>query len=220
MNFNDEKQKFIDYAKSKLSKFISNNKINIEEVNKLLNNALDKIKAIPEVEGTLSYIKTFVCMIRDYIKKEYTDLSMQSIVIMLFAIFYVLNPIDLIPGFILIFGKLDDVIVITFCLKLIEDDVEKYKQWQLEKMKSEVDEMDKIIEEDMKACENEAEAIIECEYESDYMDGIDSLSDYWNDYHRDDGDFDDDYDETSEYEDRAYEDYLEDINYYDESDYY
>jgi uncharacterized membrane protein YkvA (DUF1232 family) len=41
----------------------------------------------------------------------------------------VLNPADLFPDFILGVGYLDDAAVIAFCLKLVEQDLEKYKQW-------------------------------------------------------------------------------------------
>jgi uncharacterized membrane protein YkvA (DUF1232 family) len=45
-----------------------------------------------------------------------------------FALLYILNPIDIIPDVIPIFGYLDDVMVFGFCLDFVEADLEKYGQ--------------------------------------------------------------------------------------------
>ena len=46
------------------------------------------------------------------------------------ALLYVLNPADVIPDVIIGVGYLDDATVVAFCLKLIERELERYKQWK------------------------------------------------------------------------------------------
>ena len=48
------------------------------------------------------------------------------------GLLYVLNPIDIIPDFIPFIGRIDDALVLKFCLKLIEKDLSKYKKWKNE----------------------------------------------------------------------------------------
>jgi uncharacterized membrane protein YkvA (DUF1232 family) len=46
------------------------------------------------------------------------------------AILYFLNPLDLIPDFIIGTGLLDDASVIAFALNIIRKDVDEFKKWE------------------------------------------------------------------------------------------
>ncbi|MBR3689885.1 MAG: DUF1232 domain-containing protein, partial [Eggerthellaceae bacterium] len=65
-----------------------------------------------------------------YVKKEYTDIPIGSIVAVLAAILYTASTIDLIPDFIPIAGYLDDAAVIAACLSVVSSDVEEYRAWR------------------------------------------------------------------------------------------
>ena len=70
-------------------------------------------------------------LVESYIKREYTDIPLTSIISILAALIYVVSPIDLIPDFIPVAGYLDDVAVVTLVLSLgVGHDLEKYKSWQ------------------------------------------------------------------------------------------
>lgn len=89
-----------------------------------------KLKVIPLAGSTLVMIPTLVQMVKSYVKKEYTSIPVSSIIAIISALLYWLAPIDVIPDTIPGIGYIDDTSVIGFCLKLINNDLKKYKEWQ------------------------------------------------------------------------------------------
>ncbi len=75
-------------------------------------------------------IKTFINLVKDYAKKEYTQIPYKSIVAIVAAIIYFVNPGDIIPDVIPGFGHIDDFTVITLCYKIIDLDIKAYKEWK------------------------------------------------------------------------------------------
>lgn len=66
-------------------------------------------------------------LIRDYLKGSYRDVSRVTIASIVVTLFYmVLSPIGYIP----LIGQIDDVIAIFICLKVIQKDLIKYKQFK------------------------------------------------------------------------------------------
>lgn len=112
-----------------------------EEARKLLND-YDKIESflqrlenkflkIPIVGDKLSDIPIMISLTRSYIKKEYTDIPIGSVIAIISALIYVLSPIDIIPDFVPGAGYADDAAIIAFCWKLVESDVDEYKLWRV-----------------------------------------------------------------------------------------
>jgi uncharacterized membrane protein YkvA (DUF1232 family) len=64
-------------------------------------------------------------VIRDWIKGEY-EMPWQAIGAMTAALLYVTNPLDIIPDFIPLVGFIDDIFVITLCIKLVRAELRKY----------------------------------------------------------------------------------------------
>ena len=56
----------------------------------------------------------------------------KSVLIPSIAIIYVLSPIDLIPDFLLGFGAVDDLIILTFAIPFIVKEVDKFLAWEEE----------------------------------------------------------------------------------------
>lgn len=110
-----------------------------EEAEKVLNDAdkleellqalEKKLKKIPAVGEKLSYVPVMVLLIRSYIKKEYTQVPLGSIIAAISSVLYVVNHFDLIPDSIPLAGYLDDAAVLTVALKMIESDIDDYKKW-------------------------------------------------------------------------------------------
>lgn len=65
-----------------------------------------------------------------YVKREYRAVPVRTILAVLGAALYVLNPIDIIPDVIPVVGFLDDAFVIGFVLKQIRSDLEAFKDWR------------------------------------------------------------------------------------------
>lgn len=104
-----------------------NNKDKMEE---FLQNLEKKLEVIPVTGGTLSMIPTMISLIKSYIKKEYTNIPIGTIIAIISALAYFLSPVDFIPDALPGVGLVDDATVIAVCLKLVKSDLEDYKKWR------------------------------------------------------------------------------------------
>ena len=91
-----------------------------------------KLKVIPGVGNKLAIAASMASMVKSYVKKEYTEVPLGTIIAAVSAIAYVVAPIDLIPDTIPVAGHLDDVGVVAACLKLVESDLTDYIAWRKE----------------------------------------------------------------------------------------
>ena len=105
-------------------------KINEEKTERFLQKLEKKLKTIPVLGGVLSKIPALISLVRSYIQKAYTDIPIRSIIAIVSGLIYFLAPVDVIPDVIPGFGYVDDVSVLTFCLKLVGDDVKEYQKWR------------------------------------------------------------------------------------------
>lgn len=71
-------------------------------------------------------------MLGSYAKGDYRKVPWTSLVTGLLAVMYFVNPMDLIPDFILGTGYLDDASVIAFCLNGLRKDLAEYVRWEAE----------------------------------------------------------------------------------------
>lgn len=101
-----------------------------DRVEKILQQMEKNLGKIPGVGDWLADVPAVISLIRSYIRKEYKDVPIGSIIAGLAAIIYVVSPIDIIPDFIPGVGMLDDAAVFVACWKMIHDDVDKYQAWR------------------------------------------------------------------------------------------
>lgn len=101
-----------------------------DELERFLQRLENKLQSIPGFGSTLAGLPILVSLLNSYVKKEYTNIPLGSIVAIVSALLYFLSPIDAIPDPLPVIGYIDDAAVIAFCLKLIESDLEEYKQWR------------------------------------------------------------------------------------------
>ena len=69
-------------------------------------------------------------MIKAHISGTYKMKSMRVFIMLLAAIIYFINPIDLIPDFVFGIGLADDLAVLTWVYKVAYDEVTLFRNWE------------------------------------------------------------------------------------------
>ena len=128
-----------EYSERKLKKSLADNKDKAKafldddaKVEGLLQDFEKKLKLIPKVGKRASDFAVLLSMLRAYIKKQYTDISKSTILLAIAGLIYVVNPMDVVPEYILGVGLLDDAAVLGIILQAMHMDLNKYKKWQKE----------------------------------------------------------------------------------------
>jgi uncharacterized membrane protein YkvA (DUF1232 family) len=102
-----------------------------EQLRQIVDDAFIKVRkhsdAIREIAADLQII---LRLIKAWLAGDYKDISTKSIVILIGAILYFLNPFDAIPDTIPVLGYVDDVAVVGWVVKTLKDEVEKFRVWE------------------------------------------------------------------------------------------
>ncbi len=87
-------------------------------------NTLIKIKPFVNDIGTLGKLGFA------FINGKYRYISKKAAIGIIIAILYILNPIDLVPDFLSLFGFIDDAAVLGLIAYLLREDIEKFRDWE------------------------------------------------------------------------------------------
>lgn len=107
--------------------------VTMEDINKIFQKRKeieDKFSGNGPLGKFWSELKLLYELVNDYRKGVYREIPWKSITFIVGTLIYVLTPIDLIPDFIAVFGLSDDAAVVALCLKVINEDLQTYKQWK------------------------------------------------------------------------------------------
>lgn len=125
-----EEPKGFKSAKAKAQSLLSNKEKLSELFEKGKKKANERAKSLDKVKKEFSDLFR---LIQAYIKKEYTKVPTKTIIYAVAAVVYFVNPLDLIPDFILFTGLLDDITVISFVVNSIRNDIDEFLLWEKEK---------------------------------------------------------------------------------------
>lgn len=101
-----------------------------QKLNETLEKLSKKIKNSKTYETVIDDLELFISLIKSYIKKEYTEIPLRSILAIIGTVLYIVNPFDFIPDVLPIIGEIDDIAVIYACLKIVDKDLKKYQAWR------------------------------------------------------------------------------------------
>ena len=72
-------------------------------------------------------------LVKAWGKGEYKDVSTKTIIWVIAAIIYFVNPFDVVPDFITGVGYIDDAAIILFVINTVSNDLEKFLKWERSK---------------------------------------------------------------------------------------
>ena len=101
-----------------------------DKLEDVLKDIENKLKSWGKAGELLSNVPVLVSLVRSYIRKEYTEFPLSSLLAVIAGLLYVINPFDIIPDQIPLIGQVDDALVIALVLKLTATDVAQYQDWK------------------------------------------------------------------------------------------
>lgn len=111
----------------------STSKIIFNDKNKffsLIDKAGKKSIGLSDFDGIRKELNLIFSLCKDYIFGNYRQVSKMSMLKIIGGFLYFLNPVDIVPDFILGIGFLDDLSVLTYVIKNIRKELDKYERWK------------------------------------------------------------------------------------------
>jgi uncharacterized membrane protein YkvA (DUF1232 family) len=98
----------------------------------LVREATRKAKSIPKAPfaDLWAYLQAMLRLVRAYYRGEYRSVRFANLVLIIGAIIYVLDPLDLIPDWIPGLGFLDDATVLAFAVQKTRETLDDFKNWE------------------------------------------------------------------------------------------
>lgn len=78
----------------------------------------------------IKQMKLAMSLVKDFRNKTYTDIPWRSIAFIAAAVLYFMNPFDVVPDMLPVFGFGDDAMLFAALFKSIQTDLEKYGEWK------------------------------------------------------------------------------------------
>lgn len=100
-----------------------------DRLKNLLNSTKKKVEGNKTLMEVWEDIKLFLDLLKDWMRGDYREISKGSIIMIIISLLYLVNPLDLIPDF-LVAGFIDDLAVIAYVIKKISDELNVYKKWK------------------------------------------------------------------------------------------
>ena len=77
-----------------------------------------------------AYFQTMLRLVRAYYRGEYREVAMTTLIVIIAAIIYVVNPFDLIPDWVPSLGLLDDAFVLTLAVRRTRQTLDAFMIWE------------------------------------------------------------------------------------------
>ena len=145
----DQAMGILDGSKEKAAAFLEDG----GKMDQLLEQVENKLETVPKAGAYLADVPRMIALLKDYIQKDYTDIPKKSLIFIVAALLYLVNPKDIIPDKYIGIGLIDDAAVIAACIALTRSDLDAYNAWQDKKAQAKATEAEAEV-----AAEDPAEA--------------------------------------------------------------
>src|SRR2546426_8845005 len=104
-----------------------------ERLRQLFKEAVKKAPTIPRdpFKDLWAYFQAMLRLIRAYYGREYRNVPLQNLVMIVGAIIYILHPFDLIPDWIAGLGFADDAVVLAFAVRQTRQTLDDFMTWEI-----------------------------------------------------------------------------------------
>lgn len=123
-----EKNTFFIRAINNAKEIFSNKEKVIETLDSAFKKSIDLENDKGEISKLTDRVKLFIRLIRSYVQGEYREVPLKTILLIFASLIYFINPFDLIGDFIPGLGYVDDVTLILWVLKSVEEDILKFEE--------------------------------------------------------------------------------------------
>ncbi len=104
-----------------------------EELKNTLDRAFKKVTTIEDENSEIGQlvikVKLFIRMVKAYVEGEYREIPWKTMLLVLGSLIYFLNPFDLVPDFLPGVGYLDDITIVLWVFKSVEDDIAQFQEY-------------------------------------------------------------------------------------------
>ena len=90
--------------------------------------AIPKVRK--EIKKVIEKIKVLAEMLGAYVNGKYKKIPQKTLILIVAALIYLVNPFDLIPDFIPGIGYIDDARIIIFVFQSIFEDIQEFEKWK------------------------------------------------------------------------------------------
>ena len=123
-----EKNKFFIRAINNAREIFSNKEKVIETLDSAFQKSISLENGKGEISKLTDNVKLFILMVQSYIRGEYREIPLKTILLVFASLIYFINPFDLIGDFIPGIGYIDDVTIILWVLKSVGEDILKFEE--------------------------------------------------------------------------------------------
>ena len=125
----DKKENFKKYQK-KATEVLKDNK----RVQSLLSSTREKLIEVVNNNDSLKEFsdKVYVMMrmVKAQISGEYREFPWRSLALIVGALIYFVTPLDMIPDIIPIFGLTDDISIVYWIYRSVQEDIDRFEAWE------------------------------------------------------------------------------------------
>ena len=88
--------------------------------------------ALPRVK---TRAELMLSLVADFWAGTYRKVPYRSVALMVFALAYIVAPVDIVPDTLPVIGEVDDAIVVALCARMVRTELEAYAVWKLARPK-------------------------------------------------------------------------------------
>lgn len=89
-------------------------------------------KATPGFTKLWEHLQVLVRLSKAYQAGHYRHIPVKSMLLITASILYFINPLDVLPDLVPIFGLVDDATLIGFVISSLKKDIDQFREWELD----------------------------------------------------------------------------------------